>query len=784
MKSNYSGQGTLIKVISLAVGLTIGLVLIAKVQLEMNYDRCIVNKEHVYELQETFQRKGEAKQQYGGTSGGVAPVLAREIPEIQSATRYTAQFGEEKLTLEDGSRHYFEEAVFVDSSFFDIFATTVLVGNAKQILSTAGQCMISRSLSEKIGGEVVGKTFCFASAPQKPMTISGVFDDYPENSAYNSFDILMSMPSMGTYAWDGTENLIGNDRYHSYVRLRPDADMNKVKKEIKELLQHILPWSDVKQSGYIDAGVELVSVTGQRMKDTTVRTTCIILSVVAAVMLFTAVMNYILVVFSTMVGRARQVALRKVLGAPRREFYLTTMKEAAIHLLTALAVMALLLWTGQKWVHELLGISVSTLFSAQTFAVLTAVCLVVLLCCGLLPGLIYSRIPLTYAYRLYTESKRTWKLSLLAFQFILSTMLLCVLSTIYRQYNYMLQADMGYQYDRVAYVNVSALHGDSIYSLARVIENQPCVEKAAAAYSLFCEQQNGDNVLLPGNPQELFNCVNLFFAEGGLVETMGLQIVRGRDFKRLNHKGWTQEMLVDEKFAKKMKEVVGIDDVVGKQFVNSSVGNEYPLTVVGIVKNFKLGSLVSREERPMMVANGNIWTHYIMIKLQSITPDNLQAVQQVCDSLYPDAELQLKLYGNELADSYLETKNTRDLIMIGCLASLLIMLIGLIGYVRDEVQRRSRELAIRKVMGASVSELQGLFLRSIALIAIPSVIVGIALGWYFSRMLMEQFADKISLSWLVFAACAIFVLLVIAAVVLLQTYRVATSNPVNYLKTE
>ena len=343
---------------------------------------------------------------------------------------------------------------------------------------------------------------------------------------------------------------------------------------------------------------------------------------------------------------------------------------------------------------------------------------------------------------------------------------------------------MGYQYDRVAYVDASALHGDSIYSLAREIENQPCVEKAAAAYSLFCERQSGDCVLVPGNPRELFNCANLFFAEGGLVETMGLKIVRGRDFKRLNHKGWTQEMLVDEKFAKKMKEVAGIDDVVGKQFINSSVGDEYPLTVVGIVKNFKLGSLVSGEERPMMVANGNVFTHYIMIKLQSITPDNLQAVQQVCDRLYPDAELQVKLYGNELADSYHETKHTRDLIMIGCLASLLITLIGLIGYVRDEVQRRSRELAIRKVMGAGVSELQGLFLRSIALIAIPSVIVGVALGWFFSRMLMEQFADKISLSWFVFTACALFVLLVIAAIVLLQTYRVATSNPVNYLKTE
>ena len=795
MKRNPKGHGTLIKIVSLAIGLTVGLVLIAKVQLEMNFDHCIEDKEHVYELQETFQRKGEAKEQHAATSGGVAPALAREIPEIQCATRFTTQFGDEKLRLEgqrlgdgtsgvEGSRHHFRKAVFADSCFFDIFATTVLVGDARKILSTAGQCLISRSLSEKIGGDVVGKSFCFASAPQKPMTISGVFDDYPENSAYNSFDILMSMPSIGTYSWDGTANLIGNDRYHSYVRLRPDADMNKVKKEIKELIQRILPWDDLKQGGYADAGIELVSVTGQRMKDTTVRTTCIILSVVAAVMLFTAVMNYILVVISLLVGRARQVALRKVLGAPRREFFLATMKEAALHLLTALAVMALLLWAGQDWVRELLGVSVSTLFSTQTYLVLAVVCLVVLLCCGLLPGAIYSRIPLTYAYRLYSESKRTWKLSLLAFQFVLSTMLLCVLSTIYRQYDYMLQADMGYQYDRVAYVNVSALHGDSIYSLAREMERLPCVQKTAAAYSLFCEQQSGDNVLVPGNPREMFNCANLFFAEGGLVETMGLQIVRGRDFTRLNRKGWEQEMLVDENFAQRMKEVAGIDDVVGRQFVNSSLGNEYPLTVVVIVKNFKLGSLVSSEERPVMVANGNVFTHYIMVKLQRITPENLQAVQQVCNRLYPDADLNVKLYSNEMADQYQESRHTRDLIMIGCLASLLIAFIGLIGYVRDEVQRRSRELAIRKVMGAGVGEVQGLFLRSIALIAIPSVIIGVALGWYFSTLLMEQFADKVALTWLVFAACALFELLIIAAVVLLQTYRVATSNPVNYLKTE
>ncbi len=514
------------------------------------------------------------------------------------------------------------------------------------------------------------------------------------------------------------------------------------------------------------------------------RTTCIILAIVALVMLFTAVMNYILVVISSLVGRARQVAVRKVYGAPRASFYRSTFGEASAHLLTALAITALLLYMGQDIVRSLLGVSVTTLFSQQTAIVVIAVCLVVLLCCGLLPGFIYARIPLIYAYRIFSENKRVWKLSLLAFQFVLSTMLLCVLTTIYRQYDYLLSKDMGYEYDRVAYVNVEALHGDSIYSLAREIEKLPCVVRTAAAYSLFCHGQSGDNVVMPGDTRELFNCANLFFAESGLVETMGLKIIRGRDFKRVDHKGWIQEMLVDENFARKMKEVAGIDDVVGRQFSHTSLGREYPLTVVGVVKNFTMGSLIYREQRPMMVTNGNVWTHFIMIRLQSITPENIKAVQQRCDKMYPDAELNVKLYKNELADQYTETHNTRDLIMIGCIATLLITLIGLIGYIRDEVQRRTRELAIRKVFGASVRELQSMFVRSIAWIALPTIVIGAILGYALSQLLMEQFPDRTGLPWWTFAGAALVVLLIIMAVVIIQTYRVALKNPVESIKTE
>ncbi|MBQ8458330.1 MAG: FtsX-like permease family protein [Prevotella sp.] len=265
---------------------------------------------------------------------------------------------------------------------------------------------------------------------------------------------------------------------------------------------------------------------------------------------------------------------------------------------------------------------------------------------------------------------------------------------------------------------------------------------------------------------------------------MGLKVVQGKLPTRIEHSGWTQETIVDERFAKQLKAHTGWESVIGQRIVSTEWNDELVFTISAVVKDFTLGTLTNIDDRPAMMFNGNIYAKYILVRFHDLTPENLAKVQQLCDRLYPKAEFLVKRYSDELADSYQETKHTRDLIMIGCLASLLITLIGLIGYVRDEVQRRSRELAIRKVMGASVSELQGLFLRSIALIAIPSIIIGIALGWYFSDMLMEQFAEKEQFSWLVFAACALFVLLVIAAVVLLQTYRVATSNPVNYLKTE
>lgn len=777
------GHGSFIKILSLTIGLTLGLVLIAKVQLEENFDACIKDKQNVYRVYSYCQREGGNPEEYQSTSGGVVPKMREYIPEIVSGTRYTGHASRENILLEDNRKVAFEECFLADSCFFDIFDTEIIIGNAREVLSTPGLCLVSKRMYEKLGAGAIGKTFTFISSPQKPIEIAGVFDTFNENTTIGSVDIIISLPSIGFFSYDGTSNMLGNDRYRSYLRFRPGTDMKKVKAESERMTRELLPWEDLRAGGYLDIDYRMASMVGAHQKEPGVKETCAILSIVAFVMLFAAVMNYILVVISTLIGRARQVAVRKCLGATASEFYLSTTKEAAAHISISLLLMCALLFAGQDVIKDLLGVSVTTLFSTQTIVVTTIVGITILLCCGLLPGYLYSRIPLVYAYRLYSESKKVWKLTLLAFQLLLSGLLLSVLLVTSLQYNYLLNKDMGYEYKDVAYVSIN-IEDEETYSLAKEIEKLPCVKNATLSYSLFIERQNGDNVRVSENPRDLFNCANLFFASYDIVETMGLQLVKGKGFSKFEKAGWTTEVLVDERFEEKIKEVLGWDDILGRYIINATCGDEYPVKIVGVVKNFTIQSLVNPEKRPMMVINGNTFAHYILVRFCELNAENIMKVQEVCNRHHPKEDLTVKAYANELAGEYVEILRTKNLITIGCVATLLIMLIGLIGYITDEVQRRSKELAIRKMLGASVKELQGLFLANIAKIAVPAIVIGTAVGYYLSTILLQQFPEKITLSWWIFALSALMIFILVLTVAIAYTYKLMQKNPVESIKTD
>lgn len=775
------GQGAFTKILSVTVGLTLGLVLLARVQLEKNYDGCVDRMEDVYEIVEYFQQTGQEMAEHNSTSGGTVNMFRKYIPEIEVGTRYTGWLDEAKIVMEDGQRYDAHTVRFADSCLFRIFDTPV-VGDVSKALSVKGQCMISRSLADKIGGDVIGKSFYIFPSSGNHLTIGGVFDDYDDNTSFADCDILLSLPSIGMYMYDGTNDTFGNDRYNSFIRLRADADMSKVEEECNEMLRKELPMDDLKAAGYVDVGYRLVNPLKTRLNDARVKAPCTILTVVAIVMLFTAIMNYILVVIGTLAGKAKQVAVMKTMGASGLEFYKYPMLEATGHLFISLFLMAVMLIAGQDFCKELLGVPVSLLFSGQTFMIIIFVCVIVVVACGLIPGFIYSRIPLVYAFRHFSESKRLWKLSLLAFQFVLSSMMIVILVTVFRQYDYMLNKDLGYKYDNVVYTKLN-ISDEQSKVLIDEVKKLPCVESANTAYNLFCYPQSGDNVRLPNDNKDLFNVSNMFFASSDLVKTMGLELLRGRNFSGTDELHEC-EILVDETFERMFKVQTGEDDVIGKQVTNSSFGKETLFTIVGVVKDFVVRDLMKQDTRPVFIAHGYRYSNYALIKLNAVTPENLSAVQDKINKLYPDSEMQVNMYSSEIREGYVVTLRMRNLITIGCVSILLITLLGLIGYIRDEVQRRSRELAIRKILGADVMELQSLFMCNIGVIALPSFIVGAMLGVYFSILLMEQFPDKVNIPLWVYIVPLIILSVTMLVVVMFRTYRMSVENPVKNLRTE
>lgn len=230
----------LTKLFCLTIGLAIGLLLVAKAYIEQSYDSFIPENGNVYIITESIITHGEFME-YLQTPGAIAPGLKRYAPPVESATRFTQITGELTVKTPDGQLFDADALILADTCAFDVLRQPVISGNPKEALAVENHCMIPRSLAEKIGGDVIGTTL---SSPELndsySVMIDGIYEDFPVNSTFTNA-IYLSMPSIGNFMGDGTENWVGNDRYKSYVRLVDGATADDVRPYIDRMIRKELP---------------------------------------------------------------------------------------------------------------------------------------------------------------------------------------------------------------------------------------------------------------------------------------------------------------------------------------------------------------------------------------------------------------------------------------------------------------------------------------------------------------------------------------------------------------
>ena len=527
MKKN---SDILIKVLSLGIGLAVGIVLIAKVFFELSYDSFYKDIDRVYTIRTWYSQQGD-EHDYGQVSGAVAVGFMEEVPGVEAGTRTTYVFNGDTYLDENGNKLK-ATLVCADTCFFKVFDRPILAGDPVKVLSKWGCVMVSRSFAEKMVDEmpgqaghdvssVIGKQIANADMDGLKLTIEGVFEDFPKNGSLD-YDILLSME---TYGKQSTDNWMGNDRYRGYVKLAPGVDPSTLTDAIRKMQKAHQQLEQIEAQG-TSLKYFLKPFSNMHTSSPEVKTQVILLSIVAALLIIISLLNYILIVISSMVKRSKEVGVRKCYGAEGKHIYGMLTKEALLHIVLSLVMAAIIIFAGRGIVENLLGVPFQTLLVSQSIMAIAAVLLFVLGISIVVPAELYQRIPVYAALKNYTENSRRWKLGLLGVQVLINVFLVVMMLIIGRQYQKVSNADTGYDYKNLYYFDLFDGDRQAQVRAVETLKRLPEVSGVAATYNLPYMGSNGDNVSLPEDDRELFNIADQYECSPEFYDLMGIPVER------------------------------------------------------------------------------------------------------------------------------------------------------------------------------------------------------------------------------------------------------------------
>ena len=780
------GQHNFVKILCLALGLAISSVIIAEIYFEQTYDTYFPEWERTYLISEVGSNHGEIME-FTNTSGAIAQGVKQYAPMVEAATSTHYFYDDAQCKMED-QNIVSANIRMADSCFFDVFPQKILIGKAKQILSQPLSCLIDSETAAKIGGNVVGKHFTLSNYPGTTFTIYGVFEAFPWGSSFHGTQMILSRCSVPyVYSYDGRDQWVGNDSYRSYIRLAKGHEAKELKPYVNKMREDHFPLKEMKNMG-LELNYDFTVLSDVYTQDPYIKKMGWIMGIIAFVLLFTSVMNYLLIIVGNLVGRSREMAVRKCYGAESKNIHAIIFSEALVHVGLAVVLAAVLVFLCKGTIENFLSAPVSTLVLNRGSWILVAICILVLLVGGLLPGWLYNKIPVAIAFRGYNENRNLWKLGLLGIQFVISGLLFSLLYIVNGQYQLMLGLNPGYDYDHVAIVSVDASNRDQRNQCLAEIRRMPNVKECSSTFNVPLDgyERSGNMVGVPGDEKNTFNIMEMSGVDDNFFKMMNIPIVQGSFFTERNDS--CRQVIIDERGAEKLiKTWHWKDGVVGKQ-ITCTGHDDNIFTICGVSRNIRWGAVATgsdgMNEFPDLYFYSAKTAYYMLVKFNEIRDESLSELQSKVQAMYPNNKVIVKSYASELANQYASQLNFRNGILVAGIVTMIIALFGLVGYTSDEVNRRRKEIAIRKVNGAKVKDILRIFLKDIMKIALPCIIVGDLGAWLIARQWLMSFSEKITMTPLLFIGVTIILLVIIGLSVIINCYKVANSNPVKYLKNE
>jgi len=785
------GEHSLTRTITLATGLAFGILLLSEVLYYYSFDSFYSDANRIYVVHENFKmdKSSDKMESYPRVSGAIAPGLKTEVPGIEAATRLN-NIGHSVFYTED-KKSYEARFSLADEHLFEVLPRPTISGNPQEILKSPMLCMVSNKIADEMGGNVVGKMIELKEYPGKKLTIGGVFKALPENTNYQ-YDIVISMVSTGQFTWDGTENWMGNDRYYCCVKLlpgvKPQSLLPAVRK-MQEKHQDIVHLEEI-QHGEV---LKYSFVPIQKIYVNQVKNMTIILSAIAFSVLLVSLLNYLLLTLSTLVNRARTSAIYKTCGAQAHNLQKMIFSETSLLFIISLIGAFLIILLLKPVAEAQVGHKPISVLNPNVIWPILMLMIVLVFLLSYLPGHFFARIPVATAFRNYRQKGNKWKLGLLSLQFVGATFIFTMLLIVTLQYDKMRNADHGYCAENVYVGSTSGMSGSKLSTVLDELKAMPEIEKIGLGYGLPTEGAPGNNISLPDKENELFNIADFYWVDENYLSILNIPVTEGHTFAS----GSTApcDLLISQKGAQMLAMNTGWKDgVLGKQIRISQHGTT---TIQGVFPDFIVGSISNPDYRPSVffylsddlfqtrLKEDPSFSFYILVKAHEGAQAGLmKKLTDVFNLALPHQDAVIKSLKSEQIKNYDSEKGFRNAMLAGNAVILLITIMGLVGYTVTEVARRRKELAIRKISGATLSDILKIFVLDLEYMAIPAVAVGLTGAWFTANKWMENFASKVPLHLGFFLLCSLSVLIFIGIIATVNYLATANRNPVDALRQE
>ena len=558
----------LIRVISLSLGLTIGILLFSQIVFELSYENCYPEAERLAMVRaqitnlSTGEIMGDDGTNYDYTVfAPTANAVAESMPEeveyascVLPEREYNIYYEEKLLSDVD--------YIYVDSCFFQVFGIPLLKGNLKDLIIPGSVFVSERFARETFADEdPVGKIL--SADKQNTFTIRGVYKDVPENTMLTHDFVVSIYNNNGGYQAGNGWN--GNDVFYTFLRLRRESDMDKVNDNIQRVIEKYTETTiDDWKMDY-----SIIPLVKRHLDSPDVQKRLVIYGFLGFAIFFVAIMNYMLISIATLSRRAKSVGVHKCSGASSTNIFSMFLAETGILVILSVLLSFLLIFNAREMIEDLLSVRLSSLFTWGTLWVPLLTILVLFVLAGGIPGRLFSRIPVTQVFRRYTDGKKGWKRSLLFVQFTGVSFVLGLLLVTLLQYGHLMNRDMGIDVTGLTEAE-SWLPKERVEHIKDELRRQPMVEGVTVATHSVLGQYWTRGLM--SNDGKRLATLNFNYCHYNYPEVMGIKIIEGTPMKKGG------DLLVNEELVRLMR---WTDGAVGKR-VNNVAG-----TVVGVLRDIR-----------------------------------------------------------------------------------------------------------------------------------------------------------------------------------------------------